>query len=127
MTPQQRSRNWLKKAGYRVATVEQDVRIPARNGKPASMFKRDLFGLGDLLAICFGGIAMIQVTSGSNHATRREKALANDNLEAWLRAGGEFYIHSWRKDAKGKWRLRVECADIDGNNQVYFSACEATQ
>lgn len=59
-----------------------------------------------------GEIIGIQATSGTNHAARRDKALAEPRLQAWLDAGGRFAIWSWRKaGARGKrktWTLWAE-------------------
>ncbi len=45
----------------------------------------DLFGAIDIVAITEEGIMGIQVTSGSNHAARRKKALALDDIQEWMK------------------------------------------
>ncbi len=92
-----------------------------RRGWPSQVVERwnawakkriDLFGVIDIVAITPGGILGIQVTSGANHANRREKILAEKNVRAWVDAGGRFELWSYAKrGASGKrklWTLRVE-------------------
>jgi hypothetical protein len=72
----------------------------------------DLFGVIDVVAITPDGILGIQVTTGTNHASRREKILAEPNVRAWVAAGGRFELWSYaQRGASGKrklWTLRVE-------------------
>lgn len=58
-----------------------------------------------------GIIIGIQATSGSNHASRVNKAFAEPRLQQWLAAGGRFQVWSWSKRMHGKqarWELRDE-------------------
>ncbi len=103
MTPKARSMARWREKGYAVADVEQVV--------PKTWIKRDAFGFGDLL--CCGPDAwLLQVTDGSNHAKRREKILANENLPHVLRSGIRVAVESWRKGGpRGKrkvWQHRFE-------------------
>jgi hypothetical protein len=104
MSPTARTLAYLRELGFAVIErVEQQV--------PGTFIKRDFMGCADLIA--FGhpnaGIVAIQVTSGSNHAARRQKALREPRLEAWLRDGGRFQVVSWRQAAPRKpWAVRVE-------------------
>jgi hypothetical protein len=111
MTPQVRSRNLLRSEGYTVATVEQWL--------PRLKIRKDLFTIGDLLAVAPGRpVLLVQVTSGSNLAARRTKALAAPGLAAWLRTGhAEFELHGWRKGgaagARKLWTCRREALTLD--------------
>jgi hypothetical protein len=124
MTPTARTLAECRKRGWVAQVVEQTI--------PRTFIKRDLFGIIDVIALvprsclCLackvGGactlptvsahIVGIQATSGTNHAARREKALAESRLKAWRDAGGKFEIWSWSKaGARGKrktWTLRTE-------------------
>jgi hypothetical protein len=118
VTPTQRTVAECKRRGWPVQNVEQTIRIPG-----GRTFKRDLFGIIDLIAIVpadleckllgNGFIVGIQTTSGSNnHALRRHKALAQPRLKQWIDAGGRFEVWSWSKQGpRGKrktWQLRIE-------------------
>lgn len=77
------------------------------------MFKRDLFGVIDIVAITPEGIIGIQATSnnGGTHMARVHKALAEPRLVRWLKAGAKFQVWSWRKRGRF-WELRDEEAFI---------------
>jgi hypothetical protein len=73
----------------------------------------DLFGIIDVIAARPGfGVLGVQVTSGSNHAARRTKALAEPRLRTWVGSGGRFELWSYsKKGERGKrklWTLRRE-------------------
>jgi hypothetical protein len=123
ISPQQRSLNHLRKLGYLVQTVESWQRFPAKNQpcrccgqqKMASV-RRDLFGFGDLFAISKTSVLLIQVTSGSNAASRVSKML-NDkqvapNVLRCLQAGIGVVVHSWAlqgpRGERKTWTLRVQ-------------------
>jgi hypothetical protein len=59
-----------------------------------------------------GKIVGIQVTSGTNHAARINKAKAEPRLSAWLAAGARFAVWSFAKrGGRGKrktWQLREQ-------------------
>lgn len=67
---------------------------------------------GTTNALVPGEIIGIQATSGTNHAARREKALSEPRLRAWIDAGGRFEIWSFSKTGvrgkRKKWTLRTE-------------------
>jgi hypothetical protein len=112
MTPTARTLAKCRKRGWLVQNVEQTIRIPG-----GRTFKRDLFGVIDLVCVTLSGILGVQVTSGTNHAARRTKALAEPQLRLWLEAGGRFAIWSWSKrGAAGKrkaWTLREEAITLE--------------
>lgn len=103
-----------RRRGWIAQTVEQTI--------PRTFIKRDFLGVIDIIAVAPpvvvgglvvhpGGIIGIQATSGSNHASRVNKALEEPRLVAWLRAGGRFQVWSWSK-CVGGWDLRDEEAFI---------------
>ena len=131
MTPTQRTLAECKRRGWIAAVVEK--------WNPHARIRQDLFGCIDIVAIvpalppkrctccaymageCMCGawdrdrdstIIGIQACSGTDHARRRTKALAEPRLKAWLEAGARFEIWSFSKrGAQGKrklWQLRAE-------------------
>jgi hypothetical protein len=76
--------------------------------------RQDLFGFADMVAIKPGEpITAIQVTSASNHSTRRVKILNNECARVWCAAGGRILVWSWLKK-RGHWGQRVEVALAGG-------------
>jgi hypothetical protein len=104
MSPAQRSLQLLRSEGFTVERVEQRL--------PRCGITRDLFGVGDLLAARPGELLLVQVTSASNLAARRRKALAAPGLRTWLQAGGRFELHAWGKrgprGGRKRWDVRRE-------------------
>lgn len=98
------SREKLAADGWHVETVEQTIRVPGR------VFKRDLFGFGDLLAIRGGERLIVQATSYTNVSARVSK-IAESELVGLVRdAGFGIVVHGWRK-VKGRWQCReVDCS-----------------
>lgn len=84
---------------------------------PQARRRVDLFGCIDVVCITPAGILGIQVTSGSNHSSRKKKALAIPAIERWM-AHAKFSVWSYsrrvvrKKDGtKSKvkrWQLREE-------------------
>ena len=104
-SPTQRTLAEAKKLGFTSQVVEKWNSFARR--------RIDLFGVIDVVAVMPGvGIVGIQTTSGSCHAARRAKALAEPRLAAWLASGGRFEIWSWgNRGERGKrkeWTLRRE-------------------
>jgi hypothetical protein len=95
----------LRKLGWVADKVEQRIR---------SFITRDLYGVIDILAMdpVRNRLVGIQVTSGSNHAKRRDKILAEPRMQQWLRCGADLELWSYSKTgARGTrklWTLRVE-------------------
>ena len=109
VTPTARTLAELRRRNWKAhGVVEQVV--------PRTFIKRDFLGVIDLIAVTPDGILGVQVTSGTNHAARRTKALAEQRLQLWLEAGGRFAIWSWSKrGAAGKrkqWALREEAITL---------------
>jgi hypothetical protein len=68
--------------------------------------RKDLFSIGDLLAINGKEILLVQVTSRGNISARKKKAEGNILLQVWLLSGGVFEIHGWDK-YNDRWRLKI--------------------
>ena len=119
MTPQLRSREMLTEEGWLVWTVEQHKSFPDKKQEPCLHcghqplveIKLDLFGCFDLIAEhpLYKERLYVQVTSYTNHATRRNKVLSTFETKLLLMAGARVKIHSWRKDERlNRWVIREE-------------------
>lgn len=96
-SPTQKTLEHLEECGWVADIVERRL---ARN------VTKDLFGIGDILAMQGGYLLMVQATDSSNHAARRKKALASANLAMWTEDRNRlFEIWSWNKKTG---RLRIE-------------------
>jgi hypothetical protein len=103
--PTQRCLKDLKDLGFERQVVERFCVYSKR--------RIDLFGIIDVIAARPGfGVLGVQVTSGSNHAARRTKALAEPRLRTWVGSGARFELWSYsKKGERGKrklWVLRRE-------------------
>lgn len=58
--------------------------------------RQDVFG-ADIQAVWRGRLIGIQSTSGSNHASRVQKAINSTEVLAWLSTGNSFQVWSWTK------------------------------
>lgn len=99
MTPTARSLELLKAEGWLAQVVEQTIR-----GKGV-VFKRDLFTIGDIIAIRGDVTLLVQTTSGSNLAARLTKIGDCEHLPAIRRAGWRLELHGWRR-LKSGWAAR---------------------
>lgn len=103
-SPTQRTLAECRRRGWTAGIVERFNSYTKR--------KHDLLGCIDIVVVTPDGILGVQATSGSNHSSRRTKALAEPRLKLWLEAGGRFEIWSWQKRGeRGKrklWTLRAE-------------------
>lgn len=107
-SPTARSLAEARDLGYEAEVVEKTIRIPG-----GRTFKRDLFGVIDILAVSATETLGIQASDGSNHSHRREKALESKKLAVWLAGPARrFEVWTFRKGgARGKrktWVLRRE-------------------
>lgn len=106
-SPTQRSLKLLKDTGWNAEVVERWIH--------AIMRKQDLFNCIDIVAIRFGELAGVQVTSGSNVSARIAKIKKEPMMVKWLEANGTLYVHGWRevvayrKNGKKAKRKRWEC------------------
>lgn len=101
------SRHVLEAAGYHVEVVEQNVRA----GK--TVFKRDLFGFGDLIGIRRGEVLIVQATTSGNMASRVRKIAESELIGRVREAGIRVVVHGWRAKADkdrasaAQWILRA--------------------
>lgn len=110
MSPTQRSLAFCREQGWTAQVVEKWVQ--------QAMRRVDLFGVIDLV-VCDGqggGPLGVQACAGSSHAARREKALEEPRLRAWLDAPARFEVWSWAKRGpRGErklWTLRREAVGM---------------
>lgn len=92
MTPHERSKAWLARAGYSFETVEHHQRH--------SVTASDLFGCIDLLGLRGLQTLGVQTTDVSNVAARRRKVEASPFFEAMRAAGWRVVVHGWRPDGR---------------------------
>lgn len=89
----------LRERGWQACVGEQNIqRVDRKTGKRI-VFKRDLWGFGDLL-VCHperGLTALVQTTTGSHAADRIAKIIGIPEALGWLRCGNKVIVHSWRK------------------------------
>lgn len=109
-SPTSRTLQRLKQIGFMAHVVEK--RIPFRNTTV------DAYNFGDVLACRPGvGIVLIQATSGTNHAARKAKILAEPKAATWIASGGIVELWSWAKqgprDKRKTWQLRRESITAD--------------
>lgn len=104
-TPTQRSLAKLRDEGWTAEVVEKWVPFP----KPGH--RRDLFLIGDILALRGPETLLVQTTS-TGVSTRIQKIRAAPVLPALLAAGWRVEVWGWRKvGARGRrklWEVRVE-------------------
>ena len=98
MTPTQRSLAYLREEGYLVAIVE--------HWNPFARIRQDLFGFIDLLAIRRDETLAVQVTA-SGVSSRVKKIEASPHLGRVREAGWKIFVHGWRKNAAGKYVMRI--------------------
>ena len=102
MTPTQRSKAYLERAGYLVAVVER--------WNQWAHIRQDLWGFADLLAFRKGmPVMLVQTTDASNVSKRRAKILANATAREWVMAGHEIVLHGWGKRGKRGERKTWTC------------------
>lgn len=101
MSPTQRSLALLRSEGWVCQVTEYTVRIPGRT------FKRDLWGIVDILCLRDGEILGVQTTSGSNLSARMQKVADCEHLPQIRRANIKLECHGWRK-LKAGWACKRE-------------------
>lgn len=99
-SPTQRSLAYLRDEGYVAAVVER--------WNPHARVRQDLWGFIDILAIRDSETLGVQACSGSDVSKRMHKIAESELVGAVRRAGWRIHVHGWRKNAAGKWTLRVE-------------------
>jgi hypothetical protein len=103
-SPTSRSLAECKKRGWTAGIVER--RVPFRN------IAIDFLNCIDIIAFDTTTTIGIQATSGSNHAARVAKILAEPKARLWINATRHIEVWSWAKKgprgARKRWTLRAE-------------------
>jgi len=70
--------------------------------------KKDLLGIGDVLGVhpVDRVMMLVQATTAAHVPDRLKRCRARRELAIWLRAGGLFEVHGWRRGKDGRWQLR---------------------
>lgn len=99
MTPTARSLSELRRRGYTAEVVEQVIRIPRATGGPGPrVFRRDLYGFGDVLAFRPGEpVLIVQACITSDQADRLAKIRGTTTAARWLEAGQRIEVWGWAK------------------------------
>lgn len=108
MSPTQRTRAYLKEQGF-FSTITEKWNPHARK-------RQDMFGFIDLVYLTDCQIVAVQVTSGTNHASRKSKIIKECKKQAsqWILCEGKIELWSWskRKVKRGgkamRWTPRIE-------------------
>jgi hypothetical protein len=99
VTPTALTMRFLRRAGYLVDVVERWI--------PGAQIRRDLFGIGDLLAVTVDEAPlMVQATSLPNVSARVKKAQGCPGLAVWLRTGSRFQVFGWTR-WRGRWVPKI--------------------
>lgn len=123
-----KSRKLLEEAGFIVCKTEYWVE--PKGDMPFGR-RKDLFGIVDAVAVSYRGEPeeiKIQITTASNSAAREKKSRAalwgvvetKETIPVLihiLKAGTRFQVHGWRKNAAGKWTLRIREAFLREDEQ----------
>lgn len=104
MSPMQRSLEKLRSDGFRIYITETNHRI----GK--LVFKKDLFGFCDILALKKDCIRAVQTTSRSNLNARVKKICDSPELEFVRMAGIEIIAEGWAYSKRTKTWV---CTEVD--------------
>jgi len=95
-SPTELSLRLLRKQGFFCEITEKNMRIPPKEpGREPLVYKVDLFGFIDILAIKPGITLAVQTTSASNVAARIAKITALGEFDHVKRAGWIVYVHGW--------------------------------
>lgn len=120
MSPTQRTLAYLRDLGYEAHVVEQTIRFRGQS------IRRDLAGVGDILAWNEDECLLVQCTSASNVAARKVKAETEcvDAVLSWIRHPHRgFVVIGWKKYAKAEngkhWRPTLWAARDDGKGIVF--------
>lgn len=95
-SPTTRSLALLRSEGYLAEVVERWV--------PGANVRRDLFGIGDVVALRGSETLLVQTTSASNVPARVTKIADAPTTAAVRDAGWRIEVHGWEK-RRGRWTL----------------------
>jgi hypothetical protein len=105
-SPTARSLALLRTSGYLAAVVEKwNAHVGIR---------QDLFGFADILAVhpTRREFLLVQTTTLDHVAHRLAKSKGRPELAAWLRAGGLFQVHGWKRRGV-KWEVKIVAVAAD--------------
>jgi hypothetical protein len=107
-SPTARSLDLLRKSHYLAAVVER------WNPHVGPGIRQDLFGFADILAVHprRREFLLVQTTSLDHVAHRLAKSKGRPELAAWLRAGGLFQVHGWKRRGV-KWEVKIVAVAAD--------------
>lgn len=91
--PMQRSLKKLRDEGWVCHIVEKWNQFARK--------RIDAFGIGDILAMRPGEIALVQTTSGAHFPDHRKKIIELPTYRQWYEAGGTVILHGWYKRKRG--------------------------
>ena len=97
-----RTKKWLEKKGFQVATMEKMLRIPIKDDK-VIFIKKDQFA-SDLLAISEEQIIFIQVKLNRKHIAEGIKGLAAFKMPKWV----DKWVVIWSKGDREPEVIEVE-------------------
>ena len=100
-SPTELSLRDLRNRGYLAAVVEQNVR------GEGIVFKRDLFGFIDIIALRGTETLAVQTTSLANVSARIRKIADSEHVAAVRKAGWSIVVHGWAKKGN-RWTLARE-------------------
>jgi len=120
ITPMQLSlKHLLKNNRWLATSVENFVSIPARPGKKAIKYRKDLWGFADIIYCTDTGvIGFVQTTTLSNISTRINKILENQNAIELLSRKVPIVVHGWYQTKKKEgvkqalWQVRERIIEI---------------
>lgn len=113
-TPTALSLELLRNTGWQCLVVEVNMRIPRQGDEEDLVFKKDLFGFLDIVALKGKHTRGVQTTSLSNTSARLKKIQCSPWFE-WLRlAGWEVHVHGW--GPKGVVVTDMMAKDAQGND-----------
>lgn len=102
MSPSQKSHKLLREFGYTSYGVEAYNHPATAKFQGGWAKKKDLLGLGDILALKPGETLMVNATDHSSISGHITKYMENprtvQSLTDWLGAGNPFVLHGWRPD-----------------------------
>ena len=101
MTPMQKSLELLRAEGYTPFIVEYWDAFARR--------RKDLCGIGDILALRENEVLIVQTTSHSNVWARVRKITDHENTPHIRKAGIRIEVHGWGKKREGRrylWDLK---------------------
>src|SRR5262245_14485357 len=115
MTPTARTLYRLRRLGFLAAPVERWI--------PQVQKKRDLFGVGDVLAVHprERTFLLVQATSIVHVGDRLKRCRTRPELSVWLKAGGGFEVWGWCKQGD-RWEVKRVAVPADDLEPVVLQA-----